>query len=150
MKTLDQMIGSLSPERREKIAERTKQLIAEENALRRMREARGLTQVRLAELMHIRQDSVSRLESRSDLLLSTLKSYVHAMGGSLRLTVEFPDGVAAELSSLGEPEPDREPSPRPRVSPAYSRSYQPALTFHGRLARRENERGRPKPPARPD
>ena len=76
MKTLDQMIGSLSPERREKVAERTKQLIAEENALRRMREARGLTQVRIAELMHIRQDSVSRLESRSDLLLSTLKSYV--------------------------------------------------------------------------
>jgi transcriptional regulator with XRE-family HTH domain len=113
VKTLDQMIGSLSPERREKIAERTKQLIAEEYALRRMREARGLTQVRIAELMHIRQDSVSRLESRSDLLLSTLKSYVQAMGGSLRLTVEFPDGVAAELSSLGEPcEPDREPPPR--------------------------------------
>jgi transcriptional regulator with XRE-family HTH domain len=115
MKTLDQMIDSLLPERREKIAERTKQLIAEENALRRMREARGLTQVRIAELMHIRQDSVSRLESRSDLLLSTLKSYVQAMGGSLRLIVEFPDGVAAELSSLGEPsEPDREPPSRPR------------------------------------
>ena len=107
------MIGSLSPERREKIAERTKQLIAEEYALRRIREARGLTQVRIAELMHIRQDSVSRLESRSDLLLSTPKSYVQAMGGSLRLTVEFPDGVGAELSSLGEPcEPDREPPSR--------------------------------------
>jgi transcriptional regulator with XRE-family HTH domain len=124
MKTLDQMIGSLSSERREKIAERTKRLIAEEYALRRMREARGLTQVRIAELMHIRQDSVSRLESRSDLLLSTLKSYVQAMGGSLRLTVEFPDGVAAELSSLGEPcetlgkpsESNREPSPRRRAS----------------------------------
>lgn len=113
VKTLDQMIGSLSPKRREKIANRTKQLIAEEHALRRMREARGLTQVRIAELMRIRQDSVSRLESRSDLLLSTLKSYVEAMGGSLRLTVEFPDGVAAELSSLGEPsEPDREPPSR--------------------------------------
>ncbi len=113
VKTLDQMIGSLSPTRREKIANRTKQLIAEEHALRRMREARGLTQVRIAELMRIRQDSVSRLESRSDLLLSTLKSYVEAMGGSLRLTVEFPDGVAAELSSLGEPsEPDREPPSR--------------------------------------
>jgi transcriptional regulator with XRE-family HTH domain len=117
VKTLDQMLGNLSPERREKIAERTKQLIAEEYALRRMREARGLTQVRIAELMHIRQDSVSRLESRSDLLLSTLKSYVQAMGGSLRLTVEFPDGVAAELSSIGEPhEPDAPPPIRPRVS----------------------------------
>ena len=115
VKTLDQMIGNLSPERREKIAERTKQLISEEHALRRMREARGLTQVRIAELMRIRQDSVSRLESRSDLLLSTLKSYVEAMGGSLRLTVEFPDGVSAELASLGEPsEPDRDPPSRQR------------------------------------
>jgi transcriptional regulator with XRE-family HTH domain len=117
MKTLDQMIGDLSPERREKIAARTKQLIAEEYALRRMREARGLTQVRIAELMHIRQDSVSRLEGRSDLLLSTLRSYVQAMGGSLRLTVEFPDGAAAELSSLGEPHEPDSPRPTRRASP---------------------------------
>jgi transcriptional regulator with XRE-family HTH domain len=118
VKTLDQMIGSLPPARREKIEARAKQLIAEEYALRRMREARGLTQVRIAELMHIRQDSVSRLESRSDLLLSTLKSYVQAMGGSLRLTVEFPDGVAAELSSIGEPhEPVEHEPPRTRHRP---------------------------------
>ncbi len=114
VKTLAQMIAKLPPERREEVAEGTKQLIAEEYALRRMREARGLTQVRIGELMHIRQDSVSRIENRSDLLLSTLRSYVQAMGGSLRLTVEFPDGVAAELSSLGEPrEPiDHEPPRR--------------------------------------
>lgn len=118
VKTLDQMIGGLPHERRERIEARAKQLIAEEYALRRMREARGLTQVRLAELMHIRQDSVSRLEGRSDLLLSTLKSYVQAMGGSLRLTVEFPDGAAAELSSLGEPcEPTEVPSRRRSRAP---------------------------------
>jgi transcriptional regulator with XRE-family HTH domain len=114
VKTLDQMIGSLPHERREKIEARAKQLIAEEYALRRVREARGLTQVRIAELMHIRQDSVSRLESRSDLLLSTLKSNVQAMGGSLRLTVEFPDGAAAELSSLVEPREPPEPPPSRR------------------------------------
>jgi transcriptional regulator with XRE-family HTH domain len=115
MKTLAQMIDKLPPARREEVAEGTRQLIAEEHALRLMRKARGLTQARIAELMHIRQDSVSRLEGRSDLLLSTLKSYVQAMGGSLRLTVEFPDGVAAELSSIGEPhETDSAPRPRGR------------------------------------
>jgi hypothetical protein len=46
---------------------------------------------RMAEMLDIGQDSVSRLEQRSDLLLSTLRSYVNAMGGSLQLTVRFPD-----------------------------------------------------------
>ena len=101
VKNLDQMIGRLPPERRAKIAARANQLIAEEHTLRRVREAHGLTQTRLAEIMHVGQDSVSRIESRSDLLLSTLRSYVQAMGGSLRLIAEFPEGVA-ELSSLGE------------------------------------------------
>jgi hypothetical protein len=46
------------------------------------------------------QASVSKIENRSDTLLSTLRSYVEAMGGSLRLVAEFPDGVT-EVSSLG-------------------------------------------------
>ena len=46
---------------------------------------------RMAEMLDIGQDSVSRLEQRSDLLLSTLRSYVNAMGGSLQLTVRFPE-----------------------------------------------------------
>jgi transcriptional regulator with XRE-family HTH domain len=109
MKTLDQIISNLPAERRAKVAARTRQLIAEETALRSLRKARQLTQERMAELLNIGQDSVSRIENRSDLLLSTLKSYVEAMGGSLRLIVEFPDGVA-ELSSIGEP---KEPAPAP-------------------------------------
>jgi transcriptional regulator with XRE-family HTH domain len=113
MKTLDQIISNLPTERRAKVAARTRQLIAEETALRSLRKARQLTQERMAELLNIGQDSVSRIENRSDLLLSTLKSYVEALGGSLRLIVEFPDGVA-ELSSIGEPkEPPSVPPPPP-------------------------------------
>src|ERR1700674_205322 len=81
MKNLDEIIGNLPADRRAKIAARTQQLIAEETAHRSLRKARRLTQVRMAKLLHIGQDSVSRLESRSDLLLSTLKGYVEAMGG---------------------------------------------------------------------
>jgi transcriptional regulator with XRE-family HTH domain len=101
MRTLDQIIGSLPKARRAKVTARTRQLIAEETALRHLRQARELTQQSMANLLHIDQAGVSKIESRSDMLLSTLRSYVEAMGGSLRLVVEFRDGFA-ELSSLGE------------------------------------------------
>ena len=101
MRTLDQIIGGLSATRRGKIAARTQKLIAEEVALRHLRQARDLTQQSMAKLLHIDQAGISKIESRSDMLLSTLRSYVEAMGGSLRLVAEFPDGIA-ELSSLGE------------------------------------------------
>jgi transcriptional regulator with XRE-family HTH domain len=95
------ILAELSPARRAKVLARGRQLIAEEVALRQLRRAHDLTQQRMAELLHMNQASISKLESRSDMLLSTLRSYVEAMGGSLRLVLEFPDGVT-ELSSLGE------------------------------------------------
>ena len=56
----------------------------------------------MAESLKIRQDSVSRLEKRSDLLLSTLRSYVNAMGGELKLIAEFPDRPAVVLKGIAE------------------------------------------------
>lgn len=56
----------------------------------------------MAELLDIGQDSVSRLEQRSDLLLSTLRSYVAAMGGSLELVASFPDRAPVVLAGLGD------------------------------------------------
>jgi transcriptional regulator with XRE-family HTH domain len=103
MRTLDQVVAALPAARRAKIATRAQTLVAEELALQHLRKARRLTQQRMAKLLGIGQDSVSRIETRSDLLLSTLRTYVEAMGGSLKLVVEFPDSVAV-LSSLGEGE----------------------------------------------
>jgi transcriptional regulator with XRE-family HTH domain len=91
---------ALPPERQAKIAARTAELIAEEMTLRDLRKARELTQARLAELLSIGQDSVSRLEKRSDLLLSTLRSYVEAMGGSLELVATFPDRRPVTIKGL--------------------------------------------------
>ncbi len=54
----------------------------------------------MAEALHISQDGVSRIEKRSDFLLSTLRSYVEAMGGKLRLVVEFPDREPVTLANL--------------------------------------------------
>lgn len=101
MRTLDQIIHDLPAERRAKVTARTQKLIAEEMALRHLRRARDLTQESMAKLLHIDQAGISKIENRSDMLLSTLRSYIEAMGGSLRLVAEFPDGIA-ELSSLGE------------------------------------------------
>lgn len=101
MRTLNQIIGGLSAGRRAKVSARTQELIAEELALRSLRKAHDLTQQSMAKLLHIDQAGVSKIENRSDMLISTLRSYIEAMDGSLRLVAEFPNGVV-ELPSLGE------------------------------------------------
>ena len=100
MKTLKDIINSLTAERREKIEARAEELIAEEMTLQDLRKAQYLTQERMAELLGVGQDNISRLESRTDMLLSTLRSYVTAMGGALDLIVRFPDRPAVALSAL--------------------------------------------------
>ncbi len=86
-----EVLASLDPETRALVAARTKELIEEEMTLRDLRSVQHLTQERVAELLGIEQDSVSRMERRADMLLSTMSSYVEAMGGRLRLIAEFPN-----------------------------------------------------------
>ena len=76
------------------------------------RHARKLTQVRVAKKLGITQDSVSRLEKRSDILLSTLRKTVEAMGGSLSLIAEFPDRAPVVLSGIAEDDPEPKPTRR--------------------------------------
>lgn len=99
---IDNVIKRLPRKRRDKVEARAAELIAEEMTLRDLREALALTQERMAELLGIGQDSVSRLERRSDLLLSTLSSYVRAMGGRILLIAEFPDRPPVRLRGLTE------------------------------------------------
>ncbi len=103
--SLKDMMGDLDPARRRKIEDRAAELIAEEMTLRELRKARQLTQVSVARELGIGQDGVSRLEQRSDILLSTLRRTVEAMGGSLSLIARFPDRPPVELSGLAEPDP---------------------------------------------
>ena len=102
MKTLDQKMKGISSARRKKIEARAAGLIAEEMTLRELRQARKLTQVRMAKVLGITQDGVSRIEKRSDLLLSTLRKTVEAMGGNLSLIAEFPDREPVVLSGIAE------------------------------------------------
>ena len=102
---VDDIIAGLDPDRRRRIEERAAELIAEEMTLRELRKARQLTQARVAAELGISQDGVSRLEQRSDLLLSTLRKTVEAMGGSLTLIAKFPDRPPVELSGIAESDP---------------------------------------------
>src|SRR5215472_16335184 len=97
---VDDKIKKLRPAQRKTVEARAAELIAEEMTLREMRKARKLTQVRMAKALGVTQDSVSRLEKRSDLLLSTLRKTVEAMGGNLSLVAEFPDRTPVVLLSL--------------------------------------------------
>lgn len=99
---VNEWIERMEPERRRQVEERAAELIAEEMTLRELRKARRLTQARVAVELGITQDGVSRLEKRSDLLLSTLRKTVKAMGGNLSLVARFPDRPPVELSGISE------------------------------------------------
>jgi len=93
---------SIGPTRRKKVQARAASLIAEEMTLQELRRARKLTRVRMAKALGLSRDGVSRLEKRSDLLLSTLRKSVEAMGGNLSLVAEFPDREPVVLSGIAE------------------------------------------------
>src|SRR3984957_16002170 len=114
--TLKHKMKELSPAQRKKVEARAAELIAEEMTLRELRRARKLTQVRMAKALGITQDGVSRLEKRSDLLLSTLQKTVKAMGGNLSLVAEFPDRPPVILSGIAEADPRPKPISRRPVA----------------------------------
>jgi transcriptional regulator with XRE-family HTH domain len=118
---LERIRRELSPARRKKVQARAVQLIAEEMTLQELRRARKLTQVRMAKELGIGQDGVSKLEKRADLMISTLRKTVEAMGGSLSLVAEFPDRAPVVLSGIAETEAAPKPAGRKNSSPVHQR-----------------------------
>ncbi len=105
--TLKEIMASLSARERKAVEARAADLIAEEMTLRDLRNALELTQKTMAKSLGINQENLSRLERRSDLLLSTLSSYVEAMGGHLHLVAEFPDRPPVFLTGLAALEKEK-------------------------------------------
>jgi hypothetical protein len=93
-----EVIARYSTGRRGKIAARAKELIAGEMALGDIRKSRALTQEQVAKKLGGKQVYVSRLESRDDVKVSTLRGYVKALGGELQLLVTFPEGGKVEIA----------------------------------------------------
>ena len=99
-KNIDDVISKLPKSRQEKISSRTSELIALEMTLQELRKNREFSQEQLAEILGIGQDNVSRLEHRPDIRLSTLQSYVQALGGKLRIIADFPDSTPIQLGGI--------------------------------------------------
>ena len=81
----------MCPKRRLEIDEKVKETLAE-MPLQELRNARGLSQKMLAEALNIQQPAIAKLEKRTDMYISTLRSHIRAMGGELEVIARFPDG----------------------------------------------------------
>lgn len=83
--------AALSPEAQARAAARAEAMLVEMQ-LQELRKARQVTQVEVAKAMCVEQAAVSKLERREDMYVSTLREYVRALGGELKLVASFPDG----------------------------------------------------------
>src|SRR3990170_2950609 len=90
-KKFSELRAGMSPTARAKAASKAKTMLAE-MPLNELRQARGLSQKMLAEVLHVQQPSIAKIEKRTDMYLSTLRSHIEAMGGELDVIARFPDG----------------------------------------------------------
>ena len=104
---LNDVIAKLPKERQKRISKKAavmaNEMIAHADSLRVVRKALSRTQTKIGEDLGLSQNAVSQLEGRSDLLLSTLRRYVQALGADLDLVVRMKDGSKVILEGLGQP-----------------------------------------------
>jgi DNA-binding transcriptional regulator YiaG len=81
----------LSLDSKKRIVERVTNALRE-MPLAELRQARNLTQQQIAKTLKIKQASVSKMESQTDMYLSTMRKYIEAMGGELEIVAKFPEG----------------------------------------------------------
>ena len=94
---LDDVLAALPKVRQQRVEARAKELAT----LKDLRLAAQQTQEQLAATLGVGQDTISRLEKRSDMLLSTLRHYVESMGGKLELVAHFPNRPPVVIEHLG-------------------------------------------------
>ena len=90
-KKFSELRAGMSATAREKADKKAKAMLAE-MPLHELRQARGLSQKVLAEMLHVQQPSIAKIERRTDMYLSTLRNHIEAMGGQLDIIARFPDG----------------------------------------------------------
>ena len=94
--------AQMTPESRARAEAKAKAMLAD-MPLNELRQARGLSQKMLADVLHVQQPSIAKIEKRTDMYISTLRSHIEAMGGQLEVVARFPDGVVkiSNFSDLG-------------------------------------------------
>lgn len=93
--------NKMAPSARE-TADREFERLIEEMPLKQLRAARSLAQEQLASILHVNQSEISKIEQRTDMYLSTLASYIKAMGGQLELRAIFPRGAAVRIVRISQ------------------------------------------------
>lgn len=116
-RTLRDKMAALDADRRARVEAEADRLHADYLTLQELRKAKAMTQVHLADVLGVQQATVAKYERQSDLLISTLANYVEALGGKLKLTVEFPDREPVALDGLGATDEPRRRKPR-QTAPA--------------------------------
>ena len=96
-KKLDDVMKALPKARQERVEARAMEVAT----LKDLRQAAQQTQAQMAATLGVRQDTISRLEKRSDMLLSTMRQYVESMGGKLELVAKFPDRPPVVIDHIG-------------------------------------------------
>jgi predicted XRE-type DNA-binding protein len=99
-KKFSELRTRMSPEAQARVEAKAQAMLAE-MPLNELRQARGLSQKMLAEVLHVQQPSIAKLEKRTDMYLSTLRSHIEAMGGELEVVARFPDG-AVKISNFSD------------------------------------------------
>ena len=89
-KTFRELRAKMSPAAQARSAARAEATLVEMQ-LQELRKSRDVTQVDVAKVMKVEQAAVSKLERREDMYVSTLRDYVKALGGELKLVASFPD-----------------------------------------------------------
>jgi DNA-binding XRE family transcriptional regulator len=101
-KTLDEVLALETPEAQARIEARHQSLVAEARGLKSLREIAQRSQAEMAGSMGIKQPTVHRIEGQADVMLSTLRRYVEAAGGSLEINVKLPGHPRIRLTGLAD------------------------------------------------
>ena len=101
-RNLNQIIADLPADRQARIDARYREMKDEVEGLRELRQVAGKAQADIATALNIKQPSVSKIEKQADMYLSTLRNYVHAIGGELELVVRLPSRQAIRLQRFGD------------------------------------------------
>jgi DNA-binding XRE family transcriptional regulator len=99
-KNFSDLRAQMKPEALERADAVAKTLLAA-MPLNELRQARGLSQKMLADVLHVQQPSIAKIEKRTDMYLSTLRSHIEAMGGELEIVARFPDG-SVKISNFAD------------------------------------------------
>jgi uncharacterized protein YlxW (UPF0749 family) len=99
-KTLNDYLNALPPDSLERVNARVAEIQAEEKTLQELRKALAQSQQVIAKRMRVKQAEISKMERRTDMLISTLTGFVQAMGGTLEITAKFPNSNPVKITQF--------------------------------------------------